>query len=113
MADWKGRLGVLYSTNPDYQYEIESEAEAELLAPAAQRLRVMLDRRNRGGKEVTVVTGFVGPDENLKTLGKQLKQRCGVGGSTKDGEILIQGDKRDQILRLLLDMGYKQTKRQG
>ncbi len=113
MADWKDRLGVLYSTNPNYRYETESETQPELLAPAVQRLQVMLDKRNRGGKEVTVVTGFVGPDEDLKTLGKQLKQRCGVGGSAKDGEILIQGDKRDQVLRLLLDMGYKQTKRQG
>ena len=106
MNDWKKRLGVVYSTNPDFQYKEESAAEQETLPPARQNLRVGIDRRNRGGKQVTLVTGFVGSDEDLKALGKELKQRCGVGGSAKDGEIAIQGDFRDKVVALLVGMGY-------
>ena len=104
--DWKARLGVVYSTNPDFQYETEQEAEAETLPPAKQRLIVAIDRRNRGGKQVTLVTGFVGRADDLKELGKALKTRCGVGGTAKDGEITIQGDLRDKVVALLKEMGY-------
>ena len=104
--DWKSRLGVVYSTNPDFQYETEQEAEAETLPPAKQRLIVGIDRRNRGGKQVTLVTGFVGKADDLKELGKALKTRCGVGGTAKDGEITIQGDLRDKVVALLKELGY-------
>ena len=104
--DWKARLGVVYSTNPDFQYETEQEAEAETLPPAKQRLIVAIDRRNRGGKQVTLVTGFVGRADDLKELGKALKTRCGVGGTAKDGEITVQGDLRDTVVALLKEMGY-------
>ena len=107
MNDWKKRLGVVYSTNPDFQYKEESAAEQETLPPARQNLRVGIDRRNRGGKQVTLVTGFVGSDEDLKALGRELKLKCGVGGSAKDGEITIQGDFRDKVVALLVGMGYK------
>ena len=107
MNDWKKRLGVVYSTNPDFQYEEESAAEQATLPPARQNLRVGIDRRNRGGKQVTLVTGFVGSDEDLKALGRDLKLKCGVGGSAKDGEITIQGDFRDKVTALLQSMGYK------
>ena len=104
--DWKSRLGVVYSTNPDFQYETAAEAEAETLPPERQRLIVGIDRRNRGGKQVTLVSGFVGTEENLKELGRALKVKCGVGGSAKDGEITIQGDLRDKVTALLKEMGY-------
>ena len=104
--DWKSRLGVVYSTNPDFQYETAEAAEAETLPPAKQRLIVAIDRRNRGGKQVTLVTGFVGTQEDLKELGKTLKTRCGVGGTAKDGEITIQGDLRDKVVALLKELGY-------
>ena len=104
--DWKARLGVVYSTNPDFQYETTAEAEAETLPPDKQRLIVAIDRRNRGGKQVTLVTGFVGKADDLKELGKALKTRCGVGGTAKDGEITIQGDLRDKVVALLVEMGY-------
>ena len=104
--DWKSRLGVVYSTNPDFQYETAAEEEAETLPPAKQRLIVAIDRRNRGGKQVTLVTGFVGKADDLKELGKALKTRCGVGGTAKDGEITIQGDLRDKVVALLKEMGY-------
>ena len=104
--DWKSRLGVVYSTNPDFQYETPAEVEAETLPPAKQRLIVSIDRRNRGGKQVTLVTGFVGTADDLKELGKTLKTKCGVGGTAKDGEITIQGDLRDKVVALLKEMGY-------
>ena len=104
--DWKQRLGVVYSTNPDFQYERESKAEAETLPPERQRLIVGIDRRNRGGKQVTLVSGFVGTEEDLKELGRALKVKCGVGGSAKDGEITIQGDLREKVTALLKEMGY-------
>lgn len=111
--DWKDRLNIVYSTNPDFQYETEEEAAAETLPPARQRLRVQLDRKNRGGKVVTLVTGFTGSEEDLKDLGKLLKTKCGVGGSAKDGEIIIQGDFRQRVLELLKQEGYTQTKSVG
>lgn len=88
--DWKQRLGVVYSTDPNFNYATEETAEAETLEPSRQRLTVTIDRRNRGGKQVTLVSGFVGTQEDLAALGKTLKVKCGVGGSAKDGEITIR-----------------------
>lgn len=108
--DWKERLGMVYSTNPDFQYETTEEPEVETLPKERQRLRVSIERRNRGGKVVTLVTGFVGSDTDLKELGKWLKTKCGVGGSAKDGEILVQGDFKNRVVELLKEEGYTQTK---
>ena len=102
----KNAIGVVYSTNPDYQYQYDDEPEAETLPPAKQRLRVSLDRHHRGGKTVTLVTGFVGTDDDLQALGKTLKSRCGVGGAAKDGEIIIQGEHLDKVRQLLSAEGY-------
>lgn len=105
--DWKKRLGVVFSTNPDFKYEETGEEEAETLEPSKQRLIVALDKKGRAGKQVTLVSGFVGTGEDLEELGRTLKMKCGVGGSVKDGEIMIQGDRRDRITELLTAMGYK------
>lgn len=105
--DWKKRLGVVFSTNPDFQYEEEAEQEPATIEPSKQNLIVSIDRKGRGGKQVTLVTGFVGTAEDLAELGRTLKVKCGVGGSAKDGEITIQGDFRDRVTTLLKDMGYK------
>ncbi len=104
--DWKSRLGMVYSTNPDFEYKTDSGKEAETLPPEKQNLRVSLDRRNRGGKQVTLVTGFTGSDDDLAALGKTLKTRLGVGGAAKDGEIIIQGDFRERTVELLRSLGY-------
>jgi len=105
--DWKSRLGVVYSTNPDFQYQTrESAPEAETLPPEKQRLIVRIDRRRRAGKQVTLVEGFTGRSDDLAALAKTLKTRCGVGGTTEDGLILIQGDLRDKLVTLLSAMGY-------
>ena len=105
--DWKSRLGVVYSTNPDFQYQTEATQEADTLPPEKQRLIVGIDRRNRGGKQVTLVSGFVGRADDLKELGRTLKTRLGVGGSAKDGEITIQGDFRDKVVSILQQLGYQ------
>lgn len=110
--DWKERLGVVYSTNSDFQFEKEEEETPITLPPQQQKLIVSLDKRNRKGKAVTLVAGFEGSEEDLKTLGKDLKSKCGVGGTVKEGEILIQGDFRDKILSILIAAGYK-AKRSG
>ena len=104
--DWKKRLGVVYSTNPDFQYQTSQVEEAETLAPSKQRLIVSIDRRQRAGKQVTLVKGFVGKADDLAALGKALKVKCGVGGTAKDGEITVQGDLRDKVVSLLQGMGY-------
>ncbi len=108
--DWKGRLNVLYSTNPDFQYEYDETPEAETLAPGQQKLRVQIEKKGRGGKTVTIVRGFVGKDDDLKSLARLLKNRCGVGGSTKDGEILIQGELKEKVLGILRESGYTNSK---
>lgn len=104
--DWKDRLGIVYSTNPDFGYEKE-EAKAETLPVQKQNLIVSLDKRNRKGKAVTLISGFKGGEGALTELAKMLKTKCGVGGSAKEGEILIQGDLRDKILQILLQEGYR------
>lgn len=111
--DWKDRLNVVYSTNPNFQYETGNTEEAETLSPNQQKLRVQLDRKNRGGKVVTLVSGFVGTDDDLKELGRMLKSKCGVGGSAKDGEIIVQGDFKQKVIELLKKEGYTQTKPVG
>ena len=108
----KNRIDIVYSTNPDFQYMYDEPEESETLSPSKQDLRVRLDRKNRGGKSVTLVTGFVGTYEDLSALAKDLKSKCGVGGSAKDGEIIVQGDFRDKIMQLLQQKGYK-VKRVG
>jgi len=110
--DWKDRLGVVFSTNPDFQYHQDGDEEQITLSPKQQNLRVSLDRKQRKGKNVTLVSGFVGTDEDLKKLGKLLKTKCGVGGTAKDGEILVQGDFCTKIMEILTAEGYK-VKRSG
>ncbi len=105
--DWKKRLGVVFSTNPDFTYEEEAVQEDETLEPSKQNLIVKIDRKGRAGKQVTLVTGFIGTSDDLAELGRTLKVKCGVGGSAKDGEITVQGDFRDRIVLLLKDMGYR------
>lgn len=104
--DWKKRLGVVYSTNPDFKYNEPERVEDETLEPGRQRLIVRIDRRQRAGKQVTLIEGFVGTQDDLAALAKTLKTKCGVGGTAKDGEITIQGDLRDKIVALLQGMGY-------
>ncbi len=106
MADWKERLGMVYSTNPDFEYDTAGEQEPETLAPERQNLRIWLDRKHRGGKTVTIVRGFVGREADLAELGRMLKSKCGTGGSAKDGEIIIQGNRRDRVAELLAAAGY-------
>lgn len=108
--DWKKRLGVVFSTDPDFKYEEAAEDEPQTLEPSKQNLIVSIDRKGRAGKQVTLVTGFVGSSDDLADLGRVLKMKCGVGGSAKDGEITIQGDFRDRVVSILKDMGYR-TKR--
>ena len=110
MNDWKKRLDIVYSTNPDYHYNEEGQEEQETLPNEKQLLRVSLDKRNRKGKAVTLVTGFTGNNEELQELGKLLKSRCGVGGSAKEGEILIQGDHREKVLAILQKEGYVKSR---
>lgn len=104
---------MVYSTNPDFQFEELHDAIEETLEASQQQLYISLDRKNRGGKEVTLVEGFVGLDEDLKTLAKTLKSKCGVGGSMKNSEVMIQGNFVEKVYLLLTDMGYSKVKKKG
>lgn len=105
--DWKSRLGVVFSTNSDFKYQTEEQqVQQETLPPQKQRLRVFLEKKNRGGKQVTVVEGFAGSEDDLQQLGRMLKTRCGVGGSVKDGQIIVQGDLREKVVTILEQSGY-------
>lgn len=102
--------GFVYSTDPNFSFDREEEAQ-ETLPPAKQKLRILLDKKQRAGKIVSLITGFIGTDADLQELGKKLKSLCGTGGSAKDGEILVQGDHRDKILQWLLKSGYSNSKK--
>ena len=108
--DWKDRLGMVYSTNPDFQFVTDDEPEAETLPKNQQRLRVRIEKNGRGGKTATIIAGFIGSEADLKELGKWLKGRLGVGGSAKDDEVLVQGDFKQRVIDLLKADGYTQTK---
>ncbi len=104
--DWKARLGVVYSTKQDFEYQSDDDNEQETLDTQFQKLKITLDKKKRKGKMVTLISNFVGTEADLKTLGKHLKTKCGVGGSVKDGEIIIQGDFRKRITEILKKEGY-------
>ena len=108
--DRKKRIGVVYSTNTDYEYSDDSQEEADTLPKNQQKLRLNMERTGRGGKTVTLVKGFVGSEEDITALSKLLKQKCGVGGSVKDGEIIIQGDHRQRLIEILNKEGFCQAK---
>lgn len=108
----KDRTGIVYSTDPEFRYKHDAEEEKITLPPQQQDLRVMLDARNRKGKQVTLITGFVGSDTDLQALARELKMLCGTGGSAKEGEIIVQGNFREKVLAYLLDKKYK-AKRAG
>lgn len=105
--DWKKRLGMVYSTNPDFKFETAADESVQTPEPSKQHLVVRIDRKGRAGKQVTLVEGFVGADDDLAELARTLKRRLGVGGTAKGGEIAVQGDWRDRIVSILSDLGYK------
>jgi translation initiation factor 1 len=109
-VNWKDRLNVVYSTNPDFRYEEEEQPEQSTIDKGKQVLRIQLDKRNRKGKAVTLVTGFIGTNDDLEALGKLLKVKCGVGGSAKEGEIIVQGDLRNKVLEILQKEGYAKSR---
>jgi len=106
----KKTINIVYSTNPNFEYQHEEDSAQTTLPPAQQLLKIFLDKKQRAGKAVTLIDGFIGTNEDLNELGKLLKQKCGVGGSVKDGQILIQGDFRDKVVLLLTEKGYKVKK---
>lgn len=103
--------GFVYSTDPAFQFQNEDSEATETLPPAQQKLRIRLETKHRGGKAVTLITGFTGKENDLETLGKSLKNVCGTGGSAKDGKIIIQGDQRDKVMQWLLKNGYGLSKK--
>lgn len=111
--DKKTPVGVVYSTNQNFEYSFDSEDVVETLLPEKQKLKIQLDKKSRAGKQVTLITGFIGKDDDVETLSKKLKSFCGCGGSSKEGEILIQGDVRDKVLTWLITQGYKAVKSGG
>ncbi|MFI3277341.1 MAG: translation initiation factor [Rikenellaceae bacterium] len=110
--DWKSRLGMVYSTNADFEYTSDESEEQSTFEPSKQDLRVWLDRKQRGGKVATIVKGFVGAQSDLEDLARMLKTKCGVGGAAKSGEIIVQGDHRDRVVDILIKSGYR-CKRAG
>jgi translation initiation factor 1 len=110
MSKKNNPIGVVYSTSSDYNFEFEGNSEPDTLPNQQQNLKIMLDKKSRAGKQVSLVTGFVGTNSDLETLAKKLKNHCGTGGSAKDNEIIIQGDNRDKILAFLIKEGYKAKK---
>ena len=106
-------VGVVYSTNQDFEYSFDNDEIAETLLPEKQKLKIQLDKKSRAGKQVTLITGFVGNGSDLELLSKKLKNLCGCGGSAKEGEILIQGDVREKVLTWLITQGYKAVKAGG
>jgi translation initiation factor 1 len=108
---WKRRVGVVFSTDPGFQYDKEQEESSESVPPEQQHLQVQMDRKKRKGKTVTLVTGFQGPGDELRELGKRLKIKCGAGGSVKDREIVIQGDHRDLVMEILRNEGFHVKKK--
>lgn len=109
--DWKDRLNIVYSTNPDYSYQMEDDEQEDELIPAnMQKLRTRIEKKGRGGKTATVISGFIGPEKDLEDLARTLKTHCGTGGSVKDGEIIIQGELKDKVITKLKALGYTQSK---
>ncbi|MBS1488506.1 MAG: translation initiation factor [Bacteroidetes bacterium] len=108
--EWKNREGVVYSTNQNFQYDYAGNEEMETPPPHQQNLRVVLDKSGRAGKQVTLITGFIGKADDLETLTKLLKTKCGVGGSCKDGEIILQGDLWEKVVQALIKEGYRAKK---
>ena len=106
-------IGVVYSTNQDFEYSFDDEQVAETLPPEKQKIKIQLDKKSRAGKQVTLITGFVGNEDDLEALSKKIKNLCGCGGSAKNGEILIQGDVRDKVLNWLISQSYKAVKSGG
>lgn len=106
----KNRIGIVYSTNQNFAYETDEVEEPETLAPAEQKLKVTVDRKQRKGKVVTLISGFIGKSDDLEELAKVLKTGCGTGGSAKEGEIIIQGEMPDKVKKILIDKGYIKTK---
>ncbi|MBR3453721.1 MAG: translation initiation factor [Bacteroidaceae bacterium] len=108
--DWKDRLGVVFSTNPDFSYQDDSVEQNNTLPPQQQKLRLRIEKNGRGGKTVTVISGFEGTEDDLKQLARLIKTRCGVGGTSKEGDIIIQGDFKNKIIEILKQEGYTNTK---
>jgi translation initiation factor 1 len=113
MPKMKNISGIVYSTNPQFEYISDKNTDPETLAPNQQQLKVHIEKKHRGGKTASIIRGFIGKQEDLEELGKLIKTKCGTGGSAKDGEIIIQGDQRDKIVAMLTEKGYKAKKAGG
>jgi len=103
--------GFVYSTDPNFKFDPENESEVETAPPTQQKLLVQIDKKQRGGKTVTLITGFKGTETDLDLLAKNLRNFCGTGGSSKDGDAIVQGDQRDKVLQWLIKNGYTQSKK--